>query len=73
MITVKSNYCDNYFPPTVIVVSNDKYNNVYNKTDYRVPEDGYYDNAVVGLWRINYKKINPLYYCDGQRDLCGYP
>lgn len=64
-------FFDNYFPPTIIEVK--KYNDetYLNITTDLTPNDGVYENNVIGIWRVKYKKIDPLYYCDGQRNICG--
>jgi hypothetical protein len=64
-------FCDNYFPPTVIEVIKWKSGKYENRTDYIVPNDGKYGKEVIGLWKVKYKKLDPDYYCEGQRNIGG--
>jgi hypothetical protein len=68
---IKTIFCDNYFPPTIIEVKKYKDGSYLNFTTYLKPNNGIYDARVVGIWKVKYKKINPKYYCDGQRDVHG--
>jgi hypothetical protein len=68
-MNIETVYCDNYFPPTSIMVKKYKDGTYLNETTYLVPEDGIYQKQVVGLWHVKYKKLDPNYYCDGQKHL----
>lgn len=46
--------CD-YFPPILIEVYNYNTNVITDKE----PDDGTYENELVGLWKIKYKRIDP--------------
>lgn len=70
-MNLKTVFCDNYFPPTIIEVIKWGNGDYQNQTEYRVPNDGKYPDYVIGVWRVKYKKLNPNYYCDGQRNTGG--
>ena len=63
---VKTVFCNNYFPPTVIEVIKWKNGNYLNQTNYRVPVNGKYPNYVFGIWKVKYKKLDPNFYYKGQ-------
>lgn len=62
----KTVFCDNYFPPTVIVCKKYSSEEYEDETDYRSPNDGVYPDFVYGVWNVKYKKLDPNYYCKGQ-------
>jgi len=65
---ITHHFCDNWFPPTVILCSSfkDKY---FSETTYRYPEDEKYDSTVFGVWKVKYKKIDFAFWCEGQKHL----
>lgn len=66
IMNVETEFCDNYFPPSVIVVMKIGEDEYKNKTEYREPEGSKYPDYVIGIWRVKYKTLNPNYYCEGQ-------
>lgn len=67
MITeIQHVFCDNYFPPTFILVKKFKDESYILETTYSEPNDGIYEKYVVGIWKVKYKKLNPNYYLKGQ-------
>lgn len=63
---IKTFFCDNYFPPTIIECYKFIGEIYENRTQYRYPNDGNYGRNVFGVWKVNYKKIDTHYYCEGQ-------
>ena len=70
-MNLKTVFCDNYFPPTIIEVIKWGNGDYQNQTEYREPNDGKYPDYVIGIWRVKYKRLNPNFYCDGQRNTGG--
>lgn len=62
-------FCDEYFPPIIIEVNKYKDGSYLNETTYREPSDGVYEDNIIGLWKVKYKKIDPLYTCNVQRNV----
>jgi len=65
---IEAIFCDNYFPPTVIEIIKLEEHLYETRTDYRVPSDGKYGKNTIGIWHVKYKKLNPNYYCEGQKN-----
>jgi len=53
IINLTTVFCDNYFPPIVIEVIKYSDNNYENRTEYRVPSDGFYDSVTIGIWHVS--------------------
>ena len=70
-MSIETIFCDNYFPPTIIECNKWEDETYTNYTDYRHPYDGKYDKSVFGVWRVKYKKLDPAFYCEGQRNVHG--
>jgi len=69
-MNIETIFCDNYFPPTYIFCLKWKDGSYQNRTQYVCNESkSPYGKEYVGVWNVTYKKLNPNYYCDGQRDI----
>lgn len=71
-MNLTTKFCDNYFPPIFIFCIKWKDGSYENRVYYLCNEpDSPYEKEYFGVWNVKYKKLDPNYYCDGQRNTDG--